>query len=119
RASLGLARHPAQVVVSRRGHLDVAARLFNVPDARVLLIAGDECLARHGTALRARPWVRLVPLDGGDLAQVFERLRQEAGIQRISAIGGRSTATQLVDAGLIQDIYLTTNSLHGGEPGTP
>lgn len=118
RASLGLARHPAQVVVSRRGHLDFAARLFNVPDVRVLLIAGDECLARHGTALRARPWVRLVPLDG-DLARVFERLRQEAGIHRMSAIGGRSTATQLVDAGLIQDIYLTTTSLHGGEPGTP
>ena len=53
------------------------------------------------------------------LTLVFERLRLEEGIHRISAIGGRVTATQLVDAGLIQDIYLTTTSLEGGEPGTP
>jgi riboflavin biosynthesis pyrimidine reductase len=119
RASLGLGRHPAQIVVSRRGRLDFAARLFNVPDVRVFLIGGDECIARHETALRARPWVRLVPFRGGDLGQIFEGLRREEGIQRISAIGGRSTATQLVDAGLIQDIYLTTTSLEGGEPGTP
>ena len=44
---------------------------------------------------------------------------REDSIHRISAIGGRITATQLVDAGLIQDIYLTTTSLEGGEPGTP
>ena len=49
----------------------------------------------------------------------FECLRVEESIERISAIGGRVTATQLVDAGLIQDIYLTTTSLEGGEPGTP
>ena len=119
RASLGLAHHPAQIVVSKRGHLDFGARLFNIPDVRVFLIAGDECIARHQTALRARPWVRLIPFRGGDLGQAFERLRLEEGIHRISAIGGRSTATQLVDARLIQDIYLTTTSLEGGEPGTP
>jgi riboflavin biosynthesis pyrimidine reductase len=119
RASLGLARHPAQIVVSKRGRLDFAARIFNVPDVRVFLIAGDECIARHEMALRARPWVRLIPFMGGDFGQVFERLRLEEGIQRISAIGGRSTATQLVDARLAQDIYLTTTSLAGGEPGTP
>jgi len=119
RASLGLAHHPAQIVVSKRGYLDFGARLFNIPDVRVFLIAGDECIARHQTALRARPWVRLIPFRSGDLGQAFERLRLEEGIHRISAIGGRSTATQLVDARLIQDIYLTTTSLEGGEPGTP
>ena len=119
RASLGLRRHPAQIVVSKRGSVDVDALLFNVPDVRVFLIAGDECIARHESALRARPWVRLIPVDGDDLRPAFERLRVEEGIQRISAIGGRFTATQLVDAGLIQDIYLTTTSLEGGEPGTP
>jgi riboflavin biosynthesis pyrimidine reductase len=118
RTSIGLPRHPAQIVVSRRGSLNVDALLFNVPGLRVFLIAGDECIARHESALHARPWVRLILLnDGLDLA--FERLRLEEGIQRISVIGGRSTATQLVDAGLIQDIYLTTTSLTGGEPGTP
>jgi riboflavin biosynthesis pyrimidine reductase len=119
RLSLGLPRHPAQIVVSKRGSLDVDALLFNIPDARVFLIAGDECVARHQSALRARPWVRLLHLSDDDLDLAFERLRTEEGMRRISAIGGRFTATQLVDAGLAQDIYLTTTSLKGGDPGTP
>jgi riboflavin biosynthesis pyrimidine reductase len=105
--------------VSRRGSLNVDALLFNVPGLRVFLIAGDEGIARHESALRARPWVRLIRLNGDGLDLAFERLRCEEGIRRISVIGGRSTATQLVDAGVIQDIYLTTTSLKGGEPGTP
>jgi len=119
RRSLGLPRHPAQIVVSKRGRVDFDALLFNVPAQQVFLIAGAECIARHETSLRARPWVRLMPAGDGDLDQTFERLRREEGIQRISAIGGRSTATQLVDAGLAQDLYLTTTSLEGGHPDTP
>jgi riboflavin biosynthesis pyrimidine reductase len=119
RASLGLPRHPAQIVVSKRGRVEVDALLFNVRDVPVFLVAGDECIARHESALRARPWVRLIPLNGDDLRPAVQRLRIEEGIQRVSAMGGRFTATHLVDAGLIQDIYLTTTSLEGGEPGTP
>ena len=119
RASLSLPRHPAQIVVSKRGSLNFDALLFNVPGLRVFLIAGDECIARHETALRARPWVRVILFNGDGLDLALERLRLEEGLQRISAIGGPFTATQLVDAGLVQDIYLTTTSLEGGEPGTP
>jgi riboflavin biosynthesis pyrimidine reductase len=120
RASLGLPRHPAQIVVSKRGTVDLGALLFNVPDVPVTLIAGDECFARHESALRARPWIRLVPMNSDSLRVAVEAVRGEQGIERVSAIGGRFTATQLVDAGLIQDIYLTTTSLErGGEPGTP
>jgi riboflavin biosynthesis pyrimidine reductase len=118
RASLGLQRHPAQIVVSKRGRVDIGALLFNVPGVQVFLIAGDECLARHEQALRARPWVRVLPMNGDDLRPALEGLRVE-GVHRVSAIGGRFTATQLVNAGLVQDIYLTTTSLEGGEPATP
>jgi dihydrofolate reductase len=58
-------------------------------------------------------------LNGANLRSAVERLRDEEALRRVSAIGGRYTATQLVDSGLIQDIYLTTTSLQGGEPGTP
>jgi riboflavin biosynthesis pyrimidine reductase len=119
RESLGLPRHPAQIVVSRRGRLDFTARLFNVPDVRVFLIGGEECIAAHAAALSARPWIRHVPLAGHDLRPVIDRLRVEEKLRRISAVGGRFTATRLVDAGLAQDIYLTTTSREGGEPGTP
>ena len=91
RSSLGLPRHPAQIVVSRRGSVDIDALLFNVPEVRVFLIAGDSCRARHEAALRPRPWVTLIPFNGDDLYPAFERLRSENGIQRVSAIGGRFT----------------------------
>jgi dihydrofolate reductase len=54
-----------------------------------------------------------------DLHQAIDHLRDAEGIRRISAVGGRFTATRLVDAGLAQDLYLTTTSRDGGEPGTP
>jgi dihydrofolate reductase len=60
----------------------------------------------------------MIPI-GGDLPAAFARLRHEHGIGRISAVGGRVTATTLVDAGLVQDIYLTTTAIEGGEPNTP
>jgi riboflavin biosynthesis pyrimidine reductase len=114
RESLGLSRHPAQVVVSKRGQVDLASLLFNVPEVPVFLIGGEQCFLRHAAALRARPWIRPVPLDGVDLTSSIERLRIEDGIARISAIGGRSTATRLVDDGLAQDLYLTTGPRSGG-----
>jgi riboflavin biosynthesis pyrimidine reductase len=41
------------------------------------------------------------------------------GIDRISCVGGRTLATQLIDAGLVQDVYLTTAPGAGGELETP
>jgi riboflavin biosynthesis pyrimidine reductase len=119
RRALGLPRHPVQLVVSQRGRLDFDALLFNVPAVPVFVIAGDECLSRHGSSLRARPWIRHIPLLSGDLRPVVDRLRVKEGIRRISAVGGRFTASRLVDAGLVQDLYLTTTSREGGQPGTP
>jgi hypothetical protein len=61
----------------------------------------------------------VVALDGDGLPAAIDRLRIEDGIHRMSSIGGRFTASRLVDAGLAQDLYLTTTSREGGEPGTP
>ena len=119
RRALGLPRHPTQIVVSKRRRLDFNALLFNVPDVPVFLIAGDESVSRNMTEVAVRPWIRQIPLTSEDLRPVFDRLRIQDGIGRISAIGGRFTASRLVDAGLAQDLYLTTTSRKGGEPGTP
>ena len=118
RNALGLPRHPTQVVISKRGRLDFNALLFNVPGVPVYLIAGEECMAGRAAWLAERPWVRFIPLIADDLWPAFDELRAE-GVTRISAIGGRFTASRLVDAGLAQDLYLTTASLDGGAPGTP
>ena len=40
-------------------------------------------------------------------------------MNRLSCVGGRELARQLLDADLIDEVYLTTSPTTGGEPNTP
>jgi riboflavin biosynthesis pyrimidine reductase len=119
RASLGLPRHPVQIVATLIG-LDLdAALLFNVPEVPVVLVTVDAAARLMAEAAAARPWISMVRMrTAHDLPLAFERLRA-AGIGRISCVGGRSLARPLLDAGLVDDVYLTTAARAGGEPATP
>jgi riboflavin biosynthesis pyrimidine reductase len=120
RQALGLPRHPAQVVVSRRGRVNIEdSLLFNIPDVPVFLVIGPDGGRTHEKALADRPWITVVPLTDDGLADAFRRLRHEHGLTRISVVGGRTVATSLVDEGLIQDLCLTTAAFDGGQPDTP
>ena len=119
RASLELPRHPAQIVVSRDGHLDLdRTLLFNVPEVPVFVLAGDLCREQCERSIGKRPWVTVIPIDHGDVTAALKMLRAH-GVHRISAIGGRSTATALIDAGVVSDLYLTTTNSDAGERKTP
>jgi riboflavin biosynthesis pyrimidine reductase len=119
RESLGRPRHPIQIVATLQG-IDIEHEmLFNVPEVPVMLLTVGACRTLMGGAIGARPWITPVVMDTPDqLPAAFERLRSH-GIERISCIGGRRIAAQLIDAGLVQDVYLTTAAQPGGEPGTP
>jgi len=120
RQSLGLPRHPAQVVLSQDGRFDPDAMLlFNVPDVRVFVIAGEQCRERCRRNCASRPWVTVLSLKPRGLPAALMSLRRDHGIHRISAVGGRGAATSLIDAGLVQDLCLTTAPRDGGEPDTP
>jgi riboflavin biosynthesis pyrimidine reductase len=120
RHELGLPRHPAQIVMSRRGHINLeASLLFNVPEVSVFLMSDEDALHPHQRALADRPWITVVPLANDDLADGFRRLRREHGFARISVVGVRTVASSLVDAGVIQDLCLTTSARDGGQPNTP
>jgi riboflavin biosynthesis pyrimidine reductase len=121
RIALGLPRYPAQVVVTRSGNLDVeSSLLYNVPHLRVFILTNDtgaEVLRPHTTS---RPWIRVLSAGPeSDLVGGLRVLRAQHGVTRVSSIGGRHVTTQLIDAGVVQDIYLTTSPLPGGEPNTP
>lgn len=119
RASMGLPRHPAQVVATLQGLPLDEGLMFNVPELRVILITVARAADAMREALKARPWITLVVMDDPlDLRNAFRELRR-LGIERMSCIGGRTLAWPLIDAGLVQDVYLTTGTKAGGEPGTP
>jgi riboflavin biosynthesis pyrimidine reductase len=119
RAVMDLPRHPIQVVATLHGLALDNALMFNVPELRVILITVARGADAMRDALRARPWITLIVMDDAlALPDAFRSLRR-LGIERMSCIGGRTLAGPLLDAGLIQDVYLTTGTNEGGEPGTP
>lgn len=118
RASLRLPRHPVQVVGTLRG-LDFSGRMFDTPELPVVVITVGACTELMITPAADRPWITMVTMPTpGDLPYAFRELRN-MGLTRISCVGGRTLARQLIDAGLIRDLYLTTSAKEGGEPGTP
>jgi riboflavin biosynthesis pyrimidine reductase len=119
RRSFGKPRHPVQIVATREGVELETGLMFNVPEVQVVLLTAPAGAAKMRAALSQRPWVRTVVMESGhDLPAAFDELRR-LGLERLSCIGGRQLATQLIDAGLVQDVYLTTASGPGGEPDSP
>jgi 5-amino-6-(5-phosphoribosylamino)uracil reductase len=119
RESLGLPRHPVQMVATEQG-LDIERMLlFNAPELTAVVLTVPDGLARMQSALRTRPWVTpVVMADRRELRRAFEQLAV-LGLHRISCIGGRRLAGSLLEAGLVDDLYLTTSPRPGGEPDTP
>jgi riboflavin biosynthesis pyrimidine reductase len=119
RESLGYPRHPAQIVATLNG-VDIERQMmFNVPALPAVLITAAAGAASMQAALTARPWIRTVVVGApADLPAAFEELAA-MGINRVSAIGGPRLATALMNAELVQDLYLTTAPRAGGEPDTP
>jgi riboflavin biosynthesis pyrimidine reductase len=120
RLALGHGRHPAQVVVTERAELRFEDGLmFNEPALRVFVITrtGAVHTVRNGVA--AKPWIEVI--DAGEpvsFRRAFQCLHRH-GIRVMSCVGGRRTATALLDDQLVSDIYLTTSARNGGEPNTP
>jgi riboflavin biosynthesis pyrimidine reductase len=121
RLALQMPRHPIQIVITASGNIDVPRHLlFNVEDLPVIVMTSPTGAGRLRDAVVDRPWIQL--LDAGmplDLPRAFDRIRRDRGVRRISAVGGRMTATALIDAHLVDDLYLTTSPVLGGQPGTP
>jgi riboflavin biosynthesis pyrimidine reductase len=121
RAQLGLPRYPIQVVATRSGDLEIeTALLYNVPELRVVILTGDHGAEALQPLVEDRRWITVI--SGGTephVEQGLEVLKTDFGVNRVSCIGGRTLATQLIDARVISDVYLTTSPKAGGEPGTP
>jgi len=118
RQSLGLSRHPTQIVATAKGCPLDAALLFNVPDIPAVVLTTPAGHDAMGEALAARPWVQAIEMaEPRQLVAAFRKLRT-LGISRVSCVGGRTLANELLDLELVDDLYLTTSPRSGGEPGT-
>jgi riboflavin biosynthesis pyrimidine reductase len=120
RRQCGHTRHPAQIVVTARGDLPFdSALMFTEPELRVFIVAPSALAATLRSRLASRHWTTVV--DGGEPLSFRSALRtlHRNGLRVISVVGGRQTATTMLREGLVDDLYLTTSPIDGGEPGTP
>ena len=119
RGELGRPRHPAQLIVTGSGGLDLEHTLIaNAPGIDVFVLSTSAGAGRMQQAARERPWVHVIDCDTPlDLHAAFLRLH-EVGLRTISAVGGRTTAATLLQQGLVSDLYLTISPVPGGEPNT-
>lgn len=121
RASLGLPRFPIQVVATRSGDLEIESSLiYNVPDLQVFILTEDAGAAVLHPMVESRPWITVI--SGGETSDVLgglAMLKAKYGVTRVSSVGGRTMTTELIDWGVVSDIYLTTSPITGGEPDTP
>jgi riboflavin biosynthesis pyrimidine reductase len=120
RLERGHPRHPAQVIVTDRGDLKIErALMFQAPELPVFIIAKSSSVAALQDRVHGRPWIQVI--DAGEPLSMTRGLRElhARGITVVSAVGGRRTATSMLLEGLVDDIYLTTSPITGGEPHTP
>ena len=120
RLALGHGRHPAQVVVTERAELRFEDGLmFNEPALRVFVITHTDAVQTLQNRVAAKPWIEVIDAGQPVSFQRAFRCLHGHGIRVMSCVGGRRTATALLDDQLVSDIYLTTSARDGGEPDTP
>lgn len=113
REERGLAPDPLAVVVSNRLELPWDAGLFASGAGEVLVFTGSDA----DPPATATP-VRVVRHPGGvDLGAALGYLRAEEGIRALLSEGGPSLHGALLDAGLVDELFVTLGAKLGGGAG--
>jgi riboflavin-specific deaminase-like protein len=109
----GLSPDPLMVIVSGRLDLPWEAPLFTDPEARALIFTTSDVEAPDTAAS-----ITLVRHDGAvDLAEALRHLRAEHGVRAVLCEGGPRLHAQLIDAGLVDELFVTHAPKLGGGLG--
>lgn len=114
RERIGLPHDPLAVIISGCLDLPWDAPLFTDGGGRVLVFTREQPDPKPETATS----LRLHSMPGGiDLAEVLRHLRQERGVRALLCEGGPHLLGQLVDADLLDELFLTVSPLVAGGDG--
>lgn len=105
-------RHPVQVVITGSGRLDAEREyLLAVPEFTTVVLTSVSGATRLGPALRGRPRMHLLPIGAEertlDFARGFQALRKDFDVERMLVVGGTEVATALLEARLVDELFLT------------
>ncbi|MEV6403322.1 dihydrofolate reductase family protein [Streptomyces bobili] len=118
RVAAGKPEYPLKVTVSGTGELDPAARFWHTGGDKVLYTT--DAGADRARALGLGGAAGIVPL-GPDLdwRRLLEHLHDVRGVRRLMVEGGGTVHTQLLQAGLADELQLVMAPLFVGDPHAP
>lgn len=112
RQQRGLRAEPLRIAVSSRGQVPLTARFFQAPREHLAVAVSPAAASEHLTSLRVRAQVIPAPAAAGDSAALdaralMSKLAQELGIRRLVCLGGPRTNAWLIEAGLVDELFVT------------
>ncbi|MEU4656773.1 dihydrofolate reductase family protein [Streptomyces sp. NPDC023723] len=116
RTAAGKPEYPLKVTVSGSGDLDPAAAFWHTGGEKALFTTERGAELARGRGIAAD----VVPL-GAELRwpAVLEHLYGRYGVRRLMVEGGGSVHTQLLRAGLVDELHLVLAPLLVGDPAAP
>ena len=113
---------PLWIVVSRRGEMSLDAPFFRTDRDNLAAIVSGAASRSHVAALDERVQViRVGEADSTalDAHEVLATLQHDWGVQRLVCLGGPRTNAWLIEAGLVDELFLTiAPKIQGGADGT-
>jgi riboflavin biosynthesis pyrimidine reductase len=115
RRVLGLPETPLCVTASRSMELPVQAPLFQDPESHVIVLTNSD---REPPPCKCRLTVERIPGDELDLTAGATILRTRHGVRAMLMEGGPTLLAAMLDAGLMDDLFLSISPLlvGGDEP---
>ena len=108
RAALGLAEDPVLVILSRSGRVPFQAPLFDEPAQRVAIVSAPGCVEVPGGV---RADVAVLELEDPSPAAALRAVQASHGIRSVLCEGGPTINRALIDAGLLDELFLTLSPL--------
>ncbi|MFE7649564.1 dihydrofolate reductase family protein [Streptomyces phaeoluteigriseus] len=118
RVAAGKPEYPLKVTVSGTGELDPGAQFWHTGGDKVLCTT--DVGADRARALGLGRAADVVPLGPGlDWRRLLEHLHDVRGVRRLMVEGGGTVHTQLLQAGLADELQLVMAPLFVGDPDAP
>jgi len=107
RVAAGRAPYPVRVLLTNRGEIDPALRVFTKTFSPIVIFSTEQMPQHVREALDGKAILHLHPSDHVDLGGMLRTLRKEHGVKRLVCEGGAQVFRALLQAGLVDEVHVT------------